>query len=108
MINNFNVGERIRELRQERALSQEQLAHIAEITPAYLGQVERGMKNVTVFVLEKICTALNISLSDFFCDETVDMTPDDEIHLQILQQLKGKTYEEKQAILKIIKIIFNM
>ena len=42
MDNNFSIGKRIRELRNQKHLSQEQLALSAEITTAYLGQIERN------------------------------------------------------------------
>ena len=41
MDNNFSIGNRIRELRNQKHLSQEQLALSAEITTAFLGHIER-------------------------------------------------------------------
>jgi len=105
---NFDVGERLKELRQSRAMSQEQLAHIANITPAYLGQVERGTKNVTVRTLEKICSALNVSLAEFFDTAKNNNESIDEVGSQILHQLHNKSKSEKQAILKMVKLIFSM
>jgi len=105
---NFSLGERLRELRRCRAMSQEQVAHIANITSAYLGQVERGMKNITVHTLEKVCTALNITLSEFFASTNAHNNDIDEISNQILHQLHNKSKSEKQAILKMIKLVFSM
>jgi len=106
--NNFSLGERLRTLRQSRAMSQEQVAHIADITPAYLGQVERGTKNVTVHTLDKVCAALNISLAEFFDIAKVHDKGIDEISNQILHQLHNKTPSEKQAILKMVKLVFSI
>ena len=103
MNSNFSCGKRIRELRQQRGLSQEQLALNAEITPAYLGQVERGIRNATVAIIEKICTALTISLADFFSVADVCLTPDNDIVLQIAHQLTGLSNDEKQAVLQLVK-----
>jgi transcriptional regulator with XRE-family HTH domain len=105
----FDVGERLRELRQARAMSQEQVAHIADITPAYLGQVERGTKNITVLTLEKACNALNISLAEFFSMAKNDSNDRiDEVGSQILHQLHNRSEAEKQAILKLIKLVFSV
>lgn len=101
--NNFSIGSRVRQLRNERGLSQEQIALKAEITTAYLGMVERGEKNPTVVTVEKICFALGISLAEFFADSFKPSADLDEVSLQILHQLDGKSAEEKQAILAIIK-----
>jgi transcriptional regulator with XRE-family HTH domain len=90
-------------------MSQEQVAHIADITPAYLGQVERGTKNITVYTLEKICRALNVSLAEFFSIARLDAeTETDEVAAQILHQLNGKSKDEKQAVLRLIKLVFSM
>jgi transcriptional regulator with XRE-family HTH domain len=108
-MSNFSLGNRLRQLRNDRALSQEKVAHIADITPAYLGQVERGTKNVTVFTLEKICRALNISLAEFFSVAHIDSAKEaDEIANQILHQLNGRSEAEKQAILRLVKLVFSM
>ena len=105
---NFSLGERLRNLRQNRGMSQEQVAHIADITPAYLGQVERGTKNITVHTLEKVCTALNISLSDFFSTAKERDKSIDEVSNQILHQLHDKSKSEKQAVLKMVKLVFSI
>ena len=103
MINNFNVGERIHELRTQQGLSQEQLALRAEITPTYLGLVERNLKNPTIRVIEQLCNSLNISLADFFISSGETSDSLDCISMQILAQINNRTPEEKQIILQIIK-----
>ena len=62
----YNIGLRLRNLRKAARLSQEQTALAANITPAYLGQIERNEKNPTILTIEKLCTVFNISLSEFF------------------------------------------
>ena len=103
MINNFNTGERIHELRTKQGLSQEQLALRAEITPTYLGLVERNLKNPTIKVIEQLCNSLNISLADFFNSSVETSGSLDCISMQILAQISNRTLEEKQLILQIIK-----
>lgn len=66
MKTNFNIGQRIHELRINSGLSQEKLALRANITTTYMGLLERNLKNPTVKVIEQICNQLNISLSEFF------------------------------------------
>ena len=63
---NKQLGYRIRYLREEKGLSIEALALEADINRNYLGDLERGTRNPTVVVLNKIVTALNISLSELF------------------------------------------
>ncbi|MBP7188113.1 MAG: helix-turn-helix transcriptional regulator [Ruminococcus sp.] len=65
-----NVGKRIKYYRLQRGMSQEQLALQAEINPAFLGHLERGMKSPTMTTLDKIVNALGLSYSEFFDDST--------------------------------------
>lgn len=55
------LGNRIRAAREKRDLSQESLAERADLHPTYIGQVERGEKNLTIVSLLKIAAALGIS-----------------------------------------------
>ena len=63
---NKEVGFRIREVRQERGLSQEKLAALADLHRAYIGQIERGEKNIGLKNLEKIAKALDVNIKDLF------------------------------------------
>ena len=107
ILETFNVGNRLREIRNNKGLTQEQVAHIANVTPAYFGLVERGEKNITVSTLEKICNALNISLAEFFSPARKDRTDVDNVSMQIINQLTGKSDFEKHKILKLVKLVFS-
>jgi len=60
----LETAARIRHFRRLSALSQEELAFRAGLNPAYLGQVERGLKCPTIDTLYKISNALGVSLSE--------------------------------------------
>ena len=66
MSKNFRCGDRLRELRVQKQMSQEELAFQAELSTAYVGMIERGTKNPTIRVLERLCEALEIELYQFF------------------------------------------
>lgn len=63
---NKEVGFKIREVRQERGLSQEKLAALADLHRAYIGQIERGEKNIGLKNLEKIAKALKVNIKELF------------------------------------------
>lgn len=107
MSTNFSCGERIKELRTARALSQERLALNAGITPVYLGQVERGQKNATVNTIEQICRAMNVSLAEFFSTGEMKSNENEKISNQILCQLSGLSDNEKLQILQIVKTVIQ-
>ena len=108
MKGNFSCGNRIRALRNERSLSQERLALNAGITPAYLGLVERGKRNATVATVERVCDAMNISLSEFFSTADSPVQGEDEVGQQILCQLNGLSDEEKQSFLQLVKQVLHI
>ncbi len=67
---NFNTGKRIRFFRHLAGLSQEGLALKAGINPGFLGHLERNLKSPTIRTLEKIVSALDITLEEFFKENT--------------------------------------
>ena len=60
------VGNRIKQLRNEKGISQETLANRAGLDRTYITSVERGKRNITIVSMVKITNALEISLQDFF------------------------------------------
>ncbi|HPD38414.1 MAG TPA: helix-turn-helix transcriptional regulator [Mesotoga infera] len=65
---NKNIGLKIKKIREEMNLSQEQLAVNAGIDRSYMGRVERGEVSVSVLILSKILRALGFDLKSFFSD----------------------------------------
>ena len=63
---NKQLGYRIRYLRQEKKMSIEDLSLEAGINRNYLGDLERGTRNPTLVILNKIAKALEIDLSTLF------------------------------------------
>jgi len=57
-------GRRIRELRSKRCMSQEALALEADLDRSYVGQVERGTRNISLENIEKLAEALGVSVSE--------------------------------------------
>ena len=61
-------GSRVRQIRQNMGLSQEELAHLCNLDRSYVGGVERGERNISLVNIHKIANALNISPREFFND----------------------------------------
>jgi transcriptional regulator with XRE-family HTH domain len=57
------LGERIRELRRRRGLSQEALAYAAGLDRTYISSCERGKRNVSLLTLYRIAAALDVEPS---------------------------------------------
>jgi len=62
------IGNKIRKLRHQRDLSQEQFANHCGLDRTYIAGIEQGKRNVSIVNLEKIAKAFEISLSELFED----------------------------------------
>lgn len=53
-------GERLKKIRTQKSLSQEQLSYLADIDRSYISDVERGARNISLENIYKLASALNI------------------------------------------------
>ena len=60
------LGRRLRHLRKERLLTQEEVAERAGLNAKYYAQVERGQRNISIGSLLKIADGLGVSPADLF------------------------------------------
>ena len=70
-------GRRVRTLRRLRGLSQEAVAHDADIHPTYLSGIERGRRNLSLKNIRAIARALNARTADLFAFEDEEDEPQD-------------------------------
>lgn len=60
------IGQRIKELREEQDMSQKDLSFAADLDRSYIASVENGQRNISIVNIEKIATALGVTLKEFF------------------------------------------
>ena len=96
------IGQRIRNYRTAQHLSQEKLAELSGCHPTYIGQLERGEKNATIESIEKIATALHISLSKLFEKIGKQENEARNIPLECYELLSVKTKEEQEHMYRIL------
>ena len=97
-----HIGNRIRNYRMQLGYSQERLAEISGCHPTYIGQVERGEKNPTLESIEKIASALRVSMSKLFENLDVDDNNERNIPLECYEFMLTKSKAEQEQIYKII------
>lgn len=61
-----HFGERVRQLRKAKELSQETLALVCDLDRTYIGGVERGERNISLINIYKIADALGVSARELF------------------------------------------
>ena len=57
-------GKRVRDVRKKKGISQEKLAELSNIDRSYMGNIERGEKNITLKKVYEICDALDIEIKE--------------------------------------------
>ncbi len=63
------IGDKIKNLRNQNGLTQQELADRAEVTKGFISQVERGLTAPSVATLADIIECLGSSLADFFSED---------------------------------------
>lgn len=119
IINLKDIGSRIREEREKLGLSREKFAEIVELSSYYIGQIERGERNMSLETLLKISTSLNVSIDyilkgythymeNILAKEAIEDNykeeMDEEIK-EILRLISGTSKESLILIKDIIKLI---
>lgn len=95
------IGQRIRNYRTKQNLSQEKLAELSGCHPTYIGQIERGEKNATLESIEKIASALNVSLSTLF-EKLGGEENANSIPLKCYELIASKSKDEQEQLFNLL------
>ena len=95
------IGQRIRNYRTQKGLSQEKLAELAGCHPTYIGQLERGEKNATLESVEKIASAMDISLSELF--DKLGKSGSNNIAAKCYDLIASKNEAEQKQLYKMLQ-----
>ena len=93
------VGARLRAYRKQRGVTQEEIGEKAGLCYSYIGQVERGEKNLTLSSLERILSVLGISFSELFehIEESRETTAG-----KCYELIRNRPQEQQEAIYRIL------
>ena len=99
-------GRQVRNLRQHKKMSQEELAFKAGLSPAHLGQIERAQKKPTLETIGRLAEALEVPVANLFsCEASISSeTSPNNIIEKINSQLIALSEEDQKDILRIIRI----
>ena len=76
----FDVGARLRSLREKRGLSQRQLAQLSGVTNGTISLIEQNRSSPSVAILRKVLEGIPITLAEFFSE--AEMPPVEQIFFQ--------------------------
>lgn len=103
-MDNFNkeIGSRIKGIRKERGITQEQLAEYADVSVDFIGLVETGRSSLKVPTLAKIAKALNIS-ADYLIYGDAPYTENPKINAMLSKVPDSK----KKQVEKLIALFLS-
>lgn len=99
------LGKRIREERLRLNLTQERLSEDIEISTAYLGQIERGERSLTLDKLVRLANRLGVTV-DYLLSDSIIPENDGEYRLWS-QIMNGRTKEQKALAVNMVKLMFG-
>jgi len=103
MDNKKKLGIRIKELRKQRGLTQEQVAEKIQLEQNTISVIESGRNFPTLVTLEKIANVLQVDLSDFFNYETSEDT--EVIKKSLLNKFELLNDSQIRQVYKYVKNI---
>lgn len=80
----MQIGEKIKRLRIEKQLTQEELANRCELSKGFISQLERDLTSPSIATLTDILDALGTNLNEFFRED-----PEEKLFLQKMICLKN-------------------
>ena len=86
-------------------LTQEHLSEEIGISTAYLGQIERGERNITLDKLITLTNRLGVTV-DFLLNDYVNVANEDIYQKIMLQLFDGRSTKEKELAVNIVKLLF--
>jgi len=97
------LGKRIREERLRKKHTQESLAELIDLTPAFIGHIERAERSLSVETLYKIGIALDVSLDYLLRDSIQD--ENEAVLDEVKDCLKDKSNEQLKAIVEVLRTV---
>ena len=101
-LNYLLIGQRVKELRQQNALTQDKLAELCDVSTSYLGHIERGSRNLSLETAYKISKCLKVSLDSLIID---GINENNSTLVNIDAILKKHDAEARKKFNRIAKVI---
>lgn len=99
------IGQRIKKARQNKHLTQEDLAEKLDVSVAFLSRIERGSSHINLKRLNQICDLLNITEGQILNGSSGNSK--NYLNAEFSELLKSSSSEEQKLIYKIAQVIVN-
>ena len=97
------LGDKLKQLRKQRKLTQEQLAELVSVDFRHISYLENGKSFPSSELIERLCKTLNVTYSELFSfDETISRA-------ELLEKISNiiKSFDDKK-LLYTFKMVSNL
>lgn len=101
-LNYIDIGKRIRKLRKEQKITQEQLAEKAELSIVHISHIETANTKLSLPALVSIANILDVSIDSLLCDSMVGKSADNIFRSEIEETVKDCTDTELRIIADMV------
>lgn len=98
-----NIGKRIKKVRLEKKLTQDNVAEFVGINTSHISNIESGKAKVSLTSLVLICSALGVTIDYILENEYA--CPTSSIEKEIMNALRTMDKERKEQLLRIAKVL---
>ena len=103
---NYDLGEKVKLLRNRRGLKQDDLARVLKLSRGQISNLESGKRNISLKQLEKLCEYFKVDMSYFLMSETTDSCLDLIEKARVLFDSKELTSDQKEDLFTSIMKIY--
>ncbi len=96
-------GEHLRALRKARSLSQAELGELADLNDKYLGELERGIGNPSLEVLQKLAKALEVNVATVVGDDVTSLGRAD-LRAEAISHLDRLTDDQLRDLVRMARL----
>ncbi|WP_373845229.1 helix-turn-helix domain-containing protein [Clostridium sp.] len=101
----FNIGDRIRELRKLNKLTTKELGYKMNVHQSFISSLENNTKKCSMDNLFKLCEIFNITLSEFFNDDSEHIVLTSGLK-DLINGAKNLTPEQLEKLNEFLKTFF--
>jgi len=105
----FNIGRKVRQERLKQGWTQEELAEKTDMSASFIGQLERGVKVVSIDTLERLSRVLGLKSAEFL-RESGALKPHSEapsMEHKVAGLLKGYSLREQRVVYQTLKYMLR-
>lgn len=98
-----SIGQRIREVRNDKHLTQEYLANATGVNVSHISNIETSKVKVNLTLLVQICNVLDVTM-DYLLENEYH-NPTSVIEKELLNTIKDMKKEKQKTLLRIAKVL---